>query len=303
MGHENGKDGSVLTLATRQCLFRLLSFLDKRLPEYCAIHSFVCAALISSDPSYRVYFHRKQSSNNSTDETDYSLIVTASVESCIEPKRQINMKCWTLTGWTDDDDMLADAYEAIGVIDWKADAAIIHSKHHTPHPTITNFLTNKHGPENENRDGYPSDQYFIAIQEALNLQISEMNGVYVKSLEPCHAKIVYDHWPYNASTRVEYIGKEIELLPSAGVFLKENDELVSWMMCHPPNGMSRLHTLEEHRRRGYASLVTQYLTKRVAQSGVVPFVNIVIGNTASCKFFESMGFKHLRPINISFSLP
>lgn len=67
--------------------------------------------------------------------------------------------------------MLADAYEAIGVIDWKADAAIIHSKHHTPHPTITNFLTNKHGPENENRDGYPSDQYFIAIQEALNLQI------------------------------------------------------------------------------------------------------------------------------------
>lgn len=130
-----------------------------------------------------------------------------------------------------------------------------------------------------------------------------MDDVYVKSLEPCHAKIVYDNWPYKAGTTVENISKEIELLPSAGVFLKEGDEPVSWMMCHPPNGMSRLHTLERHRRRGYASLVTQYLTKRVAQSGCVPFVNIVIDNTASYKFFDSMGFKHLRPIHVHFSAP
>ena len=128
-----------------------------------------------------------------------------------------------------------------------------------------------------------------------------MDGVYVKSLEPCHAKIVYDYWPYRESTTVDNITREIELLPSAGVFLKENDELVSWMMCHPPNGMSRLHTLEEHRRRGYAALVTQYLSKRVAQCGFVPFVNIVIENTASYKFFESMKFKLLRPIHVHYS--
>ncbi|EFX72030.1 hypothetical protein DAPPUDRAFT_254937 [Daphnia pulex] len=58
-------------------------------------------------------------------------------------------------------------------------------------------------------------------------------------------------------------------------------------MCHPPNGMSRLHTLEEHRRRGYAALGTQYLSKRVAQRGFVPFANNVIENTASYKFFEN----------------
>ncbi|XP_057372908.1 uncharacterized protein LOC130693732 [Daphnia carinata] len=302
MEQQNGKGNSILTLATRQCLFRLLSFLDKRLPEYCGIHSFVCAALVSSDPSYFVYFRKKQPSTTSAEDNDYSLIVTARAETCTEPKRQISMKCWTLTAWADDDDMLAEAYEAVDVIDWKADAAIIHSKHHTPHPLITNFFASKHGSENENRACYPADQYFIPLQVALNLQISEMNGVYVKSLEPCHAQLVYDHWGYNAHTRVEYIRQEIELLPSAGVFLKENDELVSWMTCHPPNGMSRLHTLEEHRRRGYASLVTQYLSKRVAQSAVVPCVNIVLGNTASFKFFDSMGFKHLRSININYSL-
>ena len=75
------------------------------------------------------------------------------------------------------------------------------------------------------------------------------------------------------------------------------------MMCYTPNGMSRLHTLEEHRRRGYAALVTEYLTKRVAQSGFVPFVHIVVDNDASHKFFESMGFKLLCPAHVLVAFP
>ncbi len=109
-----------------------------------------------------------------------------------------------------------------------------------------------------------------------------MDDVYVKSLERCHAQMVYDHRPYRESTRVKQVADEIDQsLPSVGVFLKENNMLVSWIMCHPPNGMSRLHTLENHRRRGYAALVAQYLSKRVAQSGCIPYVNIVTDNDAS----------------------
>lgn len=74
--------------------------------------------------------------------------------------------------------------------------------------------------------------------------------------------------------------------------------MVSWIMCHPPNGMSRLHTLKDHRRRGYAALVTQYLLKRIAQSGYIPFVNVDIENCVSKQFFESMEFKLLRLIHI-----
>ena len=124
---------------------------------------------------------------------------------------------------------------------------------------------------------------------------SKMDDVYVKSLERCHAQMVYDHWPYRESTRVEYMADEIQQFPSAGVFLKESNELVSWMMIHLPNGMSRLHTLEQHRRKGYAAIVTKYLSKVMAQFGLVPFVNILLGNTASLKFFESMGFQLLSP--------
>ena len=132
---------------------------------------------------------------------------------------------------------------------------------------------------------------------------SQMNNVYVKSLERCHAQLVYDHWLYKQNTTVADVADEIELLPSAGVFLKENDKLVSWMMSHPPTGMSRLHTIEQYRRRGYAALVTQYLSKRVAQTGCVPFVIIVTDNEVSYKFFESMGFQLLSPGHIFLSRP
>lgn len=52
-------------------------------------------------------------------------------------------------------------------------------------------------------------------------------------------------------------------------------------------------TLEQYRRKGYASLVTKYLTKRMAQSGHLPYVNIVAGNSVTGKFFESLGFRYL----------
>ena len=118
-----------------------------------------------------------------------------------------------------------------------------------------------------------------------------MDDVYVKSLERRHAQQVYDNWPYKSSALPSEVADEISQLPSAGVFLKDTDELVAWIMCHPPNGLSRLHTMEKYRRRGYASLVTQYLCKRFAQAGMVPFVNIVVENVASQNVFLSMGFK------------
>ncbi|XP_057372907.1 uncharacterized protein LOC130693731 [Daphnia carinata] len=286
-----------MQLATRNCLFRLLSFLDGKLPQYCAIHSFVGAALSTTNPSYRVYYRKECLTNTLLPKEDnYSLILGVGLE--LLQKSGQEVKIWFLTAWTDDDDgKLEDAYEDISEIDWNSDLVVGHYKHHTPHPSITNFLTNKQIKGH----CYPCYQYSIPVMDALNFDCSELNDVYVKSLERRHAQLVYDHWPYKESTVVDNVAIEIEQLPSAGVFLKENNELVSWIMCHPPNGMSRLHTLEEHRRRGYAALAVQYLSKRVAQSGYVPFVNMDIANVVSKQFFESMKFTLLRPIHIGIA--
>ena len=119
-------------------------------------------------------------------------------------------------------------------------------------------------------------------------------------MEQCHAKIVYDHWAARTTTSVEIIAEEINSLPSAGVFLKATNELVCWITYYPTNGMSRLHTLDQHRRKGYASLVIRYLSKRVAQAGFVPTANVGLGNEASFRVFESIGFQILQPWHIYF---
>ncbi|XP_046653116.1 uncharacterized protein LOC124343710 isoform X5 [Daphnia pulicaria] len=297
----------MLTLATRKCLFRLLSFLDSQLPDFSAIYSFVYVALVTANPSYRVYFRRQRlSTKSSTDleEDDYSLIIGIRLEHFMDANQQLK-KFWNLTPWTLDDEKhereMAIAFEELDMIDWNSDVFAMRYRHHIPPPAVTNFLIDKQGPGLDNKRNYPCNQYYLPQEDALSIKTDEIDGVYVKSLERCHAQTVYDHWPYRGNATLDNVSDEIEQLPSAGVFLKENDQLVSWITCYPPNGMSRLHTLEEHRHRGYAGLATKYLSKRVAQSGLVPFVNIVVENEASHKFFESVGFKLLSPIHIKIT--
>jgi len=95
----------------------------------------------------------------------------------------------------------------------------------------------------------------------------------------------------------------ITQLPSAGVFLKCNDELVSWAVCHPPaGGLNHLWTVEEHRRKGYAKLVVQHLSKQLAQIGYVPFASIDVKNDASQQFFTSLGFKFTKQTHVCDAL-
>lgn len=126
--------------------------------------------------------------------------------------------------------------------------------------------------------------------------------VYVQSLELCHAQVAFDFCPYSKETSVENIAREIELFPSAGVFLKATDELVAWMMFYPPNGMSRLHTQEIYRRKGYASLAIRYLSKRCAQAGFLPKVNVISGDVAPTGLYKKLGFKHLKAGFLGYDL-
>lgn len=119
-------------------------------------------------------------------------------------------------------------------------------------------------------------------------------NVYVQSLERRHAQVIFDYWPYRKQTSIEAIAREIDCFPSVGVFLKANDELIAWMMFYPPNGLSRLHVLEMYRREGYGSLLIRYLSKRCAQAGFLPTVNVDFENTGPAELYKRLGFKHLR---------
>ncbi|KZS02951.1 uncharacterized protein LOC116924337 isoform X2 [Daphnia magna] len=285
-----------VTLASRSDLLCLLPFLDSQLSERCEIQLVVFGALRASTSAYLVYILRETPTDGS-----YTAIAAIKREN-MKNETQENQTIWIVSGWSINESALLRLYSAIDVINWDKDAVFAFNKCYNPHEDILKFFRDRNRLEGHRL--YSAGRYVFDIEKALKLQISLPDEVYVKSLERHHAQLIYDHWTvFKDTTTVEDVADEIDHLPSAGVFLKNNDQLVSWMTGHAANGMSRLFTMDGHRRKGYAKLATQYMSKRMAQAGYLPFINIVVGNTASTEFFLGLGFQFVYPMHAILTKP
>lgn len=116
------------------------------------------------------------------------------------------------------------------------------------------------------------------------------------SLKSCDSQQVYDFFPPKRVSTLENVIKEIEQLPSIGIYLKENNQLVSWVTQRPTFGMGRLFTLEAHRRRGYALLAARSLSKKIAEAGFIPMLYVAFDNDASEALAIKAGFRYNQTI-------
>lgn len=77
--------------------------------------------------------------------------------------------------------------------------------------------------------------------------------------------------------------------------LRENGIPVSWCGLHfemdGVGNMGFAHTLDEYRRKGYASLVTKALVNRLGARGRRATVHVIKENHSSISLCESMGFR------------
>lgn len=103
------------------------------------------------------------------------------------------------------------------------------------------------------------------------------------------AKIVDRYYPYRGDHTLKMIREDIMQRPSAAVFI--NDHPVSWALQHPDGTIGMMHTLEEHRQKGYARDTTFGMIAALLTKGETPVVQIVDTNTASQVLAKSCGFK------------
>ena len=88
---------------------------------------------------------------------------------------------------------------------------------------------------------------------------------------------------------------------SVGVFLKSDPtHPVSWSLLSNYGHIVHLYTLEEHRRKGYGKIVILSLMEQILEAGLVPVVEILVGNVASIKLFTQLGFVESFPGNTSW---
>lgn len=80
---------------------------------------------------------------------------------------------------------------------------------------------------------------------------------------------------------------------SYGLFLKSNDELVSWALLSMLGQLALVQTVGAHKKKGYASIIVKYLSQRIAKKGYSPFGTVLENNTVSMNMFQKLGFDNL----------
>jgi len=121
---------------------------------------------------------------------------------------------------------------------------------------------------------------------------------------------VVEHWELTYPEAEQKLANWLKLRQGFGVFLKEDNQLVSWITpsCFGEfathfcinllireflGQLAALQTLVEHRKKGYGTLVVKHMAKYLATEGFDSCATINSENVASEAVMKKLGFKKL----------
>lgn len=129
------------------------------------------------------------------------------------------------------------------------------------------------------------DLYTLAAED-LNRSLKTRD---VGPLALDHAELVDTYYPYRHERSIDDIRECIQNRPTAAYFIDQAP--VCWLLIHNDNSLGFMHTLDDHRRHGYAVDVTIDLCDRLLQAGKKPYLQIVKINDKSPGLALKCGFK------------
>ncbi|CAH0773751.1 unnamed protein product [Bemisia tabaci] len=95
----------------------------------------------------------------------------------------------------------------------------------------------------------------------------------------------------------EFVATLILHKPSLGVYSRRTGELCAWVLCNEYYALASLHTLEAHRRKGYAQLLCNALSEQLLRSNIVIGALVEDTNIPSLTLFKSLNFKSIQPFH------
>ncbi|KAI4469224.1 hypothetical protein MML48_2g00003614 [Holotrichia oblita] len=138
--------------------------------------------------------------------------------------------------------------------------------------------------------------YYLPKEKALSITVVCPDNVYVDKLCQLHIPTITAIWPHRFDGAERYLSIFLEMNGGYGVFLKEDDKLVAWVMRNHWGTMINLQTLPEYKRMGFGHLIVSVMAKHIAEDGQSPMATIVMGNFASEMLFQKLGFRHLNSL-------
>ncbi|KAJ8679904.1 hypothetical protein QAD02_015691 [Eretmocerus hayati] len=148
----------------------------------------------------------------------------------------------------------------------------------------------------------PAIIYFKPKDECLKFDFEVPDECYLGPVDVSHIPLVTSLWPHrnrkNIKLSEKYLETFVKLNRSAGLFLKEDNSLVSWILYSDYGSLGQLQTVEKYKRKGYGKLVTKALVKELAEKdGLNSTLFIVKDNIVSHRLFSSLGYRPLNEVN------
>lgn len=100
-------------------------------------------------------------------------------------------------------------------------------------------------------------------------------GVKVVPLDRSYARLITDTYS-NSHGDIEYITERLDSGVMVGLF--EGNELCGYIGQHDDNSIGLLEILEGHKRKGYGTILEEYMINKVWDSGCMPYCQVIVEN-------------------------
>ncbi|KAH8376869.1 hypothetical protein KR093_001806, partial [Drosophila rubida] len=158
---------------------------------------------------------------------------------------------------------------------------------------------------------FKSNLYILPAKQAKELSVKAPEGFYLDTLSESDAELVNDEWPNHHVGSLYFVQRQIRLCPSVGLYASDTKQLVAWCIRLQGGYLGALQVSSSHKRRGFGSLITQEITRRIGCMGQDVMALVNPQNTPSCSMFEKLGFKvidqcywqHTQPFIGKFTWP
>ena len=118
-------------------------------------------------------------------------------------------------------------------------------------------------------------------------------GYILKPLKGDHAEFVsrYWEWIFDHSDKIKFFEGLINSFHSVGMFTIDNpDQPIAWCLQYSNARLAHLYVVEEHRRKGFASLLYQHICGEIIADGLLPEVVVDEHNSIGINLVEKLGF-------------
>lgn len=198
------------------------------------------------------------------------------------------------------DTLLYKALTETNVINWKEDVYLA-GVHESFVPIVNSAVEYlKTAISLERKLVLPGNYYFQAAKDCAELEIRVPEECYLKTLDKLDVDLVHSEWPLKSLEQPEeskrFLSTLIEMNTGVGLYLKEDNTLVSWALHNDWHGLGIVQTMEQHKRKGYAKTVSSSLAKTLGMQDISVILFIVENNLSSEKMFKNLGWKRISSI-------